>query len=217
MAHLDRLLEHVRSSGVEVALRTSGEPAGLPLGVDLSAYRIGGAHQRAQARRGNSGSPVAASGQPLLPTPAAARRPEGTRNQRYGLGLSPQSRRPLSRVSLTFRPRPTRSRCRDPRAAVLALISACRPSIRAATSTSAGPSEGSVPLGRWASPVALCFRPGTTPSGETRSDPLLPATRPQRRSSTSQGPRRDRRRQCAGWAIDAAHPRGRSPMPSRTR
>ena len=34
-------------------------------------------------------------------------------------------------------------------------------------------------LGRWASPVALCFRPRAKPSGETRSDPLLPATWPQ--------------------------------------
>ena len=40
LAHLDRLLDHVRSSGVDVQLRTSGEPAGVPPGVDLSAYRI---------------------------------------------------------------------------------------------------------------------------------------------------------------------------------
>lgn len=40
LAHLDRLLEHVRSSGLDVVLTTSGEPTGLPPGVDLSAYRI---------------------------------------------------------------------------------------------------------------------------------------------------------------------------------
>ena len=40
LAHLDRLLEQVRSSGVDVDLRTSGEPVGLPPGVDLSAFRI---------------------------------------------------------------------------------------------------------------------------------------------------------------------------------
>ena len=40
LANLDRLLEHVRSSGVDVAVTTSGEPTGLPPGVDLSAYRI---------------------------------------------------------------------------------------------------------------------------------------------------------------------------------
>lgn len=40
LAHLDRLLDHVRTSGVDVELETTGDPAGMPPGVDLSAYRI---------------------------------------------------------------------------------------------------------------------------------------------------------------------------------
>jgi signal transduction histidine kinase len=40
MDGLPNLLEEARASGLEVALVTEGEPAPLPAGVDLSAYRI---------------------------------------------------------------------------------------------------------------------------------------------------------------------------------
>ena len=37
---LDELAEPVRAGGLEVVVRREGEPAPLPAGVDLSAYRI---------------------------------------------------------------------------------------------------------------------------------------------------------------------------------
>ena len=40
LAHLDQLVEHVRSSGVPVEVDVVGEERPLPPGVDLSAYRI---------------------------------------------------------------------------------------------------------------------------------------------------------------------------------
>ncbi len=40
IANLDALLAHVRGSGVPVEVAVDGEPADLPPGVDLSAYRI---------------------------------------------------------------------------------------------------------------------------------------------------------------------------------
>ena len=40
LAHLDRLLEHVRESGVPVEVGVVGDARDLPPGVDLSAYRI---------------------------------------------------------------------------------------------------------------------------------------------------------------------------------
>ncbi|HEU5456455.1 MAG TPA: sensor histidine kinase, partial [Nocardioides sp.] len=40
LAHLDRLLEHVRDSGVPVEVGVVGDARELPPGVDLSAYRI---------------------------------------------------------------------------------------------------------------------------------------------------------------------------------
>ena len=40
LAHLDRLLEHVRDSGVPVEVGVIGDARELPPGVDLSAYRI---------------------------------------------------------------------------------------------------------------------------------------------------------------------------------
>ena len=40
LAHLDRLVEHVRDSGVPVEVGVVGDARDLPPGVDLSAYRI---------------------------------------------------------------------------------------------------------------------------------------------------------------------------------
>jgi signal transduction histidine kinase len=40
MVHLDALLEHVRRTGVSVEVEVDGEPAALPPGLDLAAYRI---------------------------------------------------------------------------------------------------------------------------------------------------------------------------------
>jgi signal transduction histidine kinase len=40
LADLDKLVEQVRSTGLEVALEIEGELKALPVGVDLSAYRI---------------------------------------------------------------------------------------------------------------------------------------------------------------------------------
>jgi signal transduction histidine kinase len=40
LRHLDHLAETVRQAGLPVELRVEGEPAALPPGVDLSAYRI---------------------------------------------------------------------------------------------------------------------------------------------------------------------------------
>ena len=40
LAHLDRLVAHVRDSGVPVEVDVDGDPQDLPPGVDLSAYRI---------------------------------------------------------------------------------------------------------------------------------------------------------------------------------
>ena len=40
LGSLDKLLEQVREAGLRVDLRIEGEPAPLPAGVDLSAYRI---------------------------------------------------------------------------------------------------------------------------------------------------------------------------------
>ena len=40
LAHLDLLLDQVRSSGVPVDLEVAGNPRAVPPGVDLSAYRI---------------------------------------------------------------------------------------------------------------------------------------------------------------------------------
>ena len=40
LAHLDGLVEHVRSSGVPVEVLSHGAPRDVPPGVDLSAYRI---------------------------------------------------------------------------------------------------------------------------------------------------------------------------------
>ena len=40
LAHLDRLLEHVRGSGVPVSVEVVGRAQAVPPGVDLSAYRI---------------------------------------------------------------------------------------------------------------------------------------------------------------------------------
>jgi signal transduction histidine kinase len=40
LARLDELLEHVRGTGLEVALQVEGRPRPLPAAVDLSAYRI---------------------------------------------------------------------------------------------------------------------------------------------------------------------------------
>jgi signal transduction histidine kinase len=40
LAHLERLLTHVRESGVPVEVDVVGSPQDLPPGVDLSAYRI---------------------------------------------------------------------------------------------------------------------------------------------------------------------------------
>ncbi len=40
MADLDRLVKQVREAGLPVEVRIEGEPRTLPLGVDLSAYRV---------------------------------------------------------------------------------------------------------------------------------------------------------------------------------
>jgi signal transduction histidine kinase len=40
LEHLDKLLAHVRDSGLPVDLRVEGEPARLSAGVDLTAYRL---------------------------------------------------------------------------------------------------------------------------------------------------------------------------------
>ena len=40
LANLDRLVEQVRSAGVDVRVAVAGEPGPVPPGVDLSAYRI---------------------------------------------------------------------------------------------------------------------------------------------------------------------------------
>ncbi|MER7892472.1 histidine kinase [Micromonospora sp. NPDC094482] len=40
LGELDRLVERVRAAGLTVRVSTSGEPAALPVGVDLAAYRI---------------------------------------------------------------------------------------------------------------------------------------------------------------------------------
>jgi signal transduction histidine kinase len=40
LGQLDRLLQHVRDAGLPVELRTDGEPAQLPPGLDLTAYRL---------------------------------------------------------------------------------------------------------------------------------------------------------------------------------
>jgi signal transduction histidine kinase len=40
LADLDKLLEDVRSAGLDVRLQVNGEPFALPPGLDLSAYRI---------------------------------------------------------------------------------------------------------------------------------------------------------------------------------
>ncbi len=40
LADLDRLVKHVREAGLPVEVRIEGEPRLLPLGVDLSAYRV---------------------------------------------------------------------------------------------------------------------------------------------------------------------------------
>jgi signal transduction histidine kinase len=40
LADLDRLVKHVREAGLPVEVRIEGEPRTLPLGVDLSAYRV---------------------------------------------------------------------------------------------------------------------------------------------------------------------------------
>ncbi|HKA26502.1 MAG TPA: histidine kinase [Gaiellaceae bacterium] len=37
---LDELVDHVRSSGLDVAITIEGEPRELPAGIDLSAYRV---------------------------------------------------------------------------------------------------------------------------------------------------------------------------------
>jgi signal transduction histidine kinase len=40
LEHLDKLVAHVRDSGLPVDLRVEGEPARLPAGLDLTAYRL---------------------------------------------------------------------------------------------------------------------------------------------------------------------------------
>jgi signal transduction histidine kinase len=40
LEHLDKLVAHVRDSGLPVDLRVEGEPARIPAGVDLTAYRL---------------------------------------------------------------------------------------------------------------------------------------------------------------------------------
>jgi signal transduction histidine kinase len=40
LADLDRLIKQVRDAGLPVEVRIEGEPRALPLGVDLSAYRV---------------------------------------------------------------------------------------------------------------------------------------------------------------------------------
>jgi len=40
LQQLDRLVEHVREAGLKVRLRIEGKPIALPVGIDVSAYRI---------------------------------------------------------------------------------------------------------------------------------------------------------------------------------
>jgi signal transduction histidine kinase len=40
LEQLDRLVENTRRAGLEVVVRTEGEPVGLPPGLDLTAYRL---------------------------------------------------------------------------------------------------------------------------------------------------------------------------------
>jgi signal transduction histidine kinase len=40
LEHLEKLVAHVRDSGLPVELRVEGQPARLPAGVDLTAYRL---------------------------------------------------------------------------------------------------------------------------------------------------------------------------------
>lgn len=40
LAHLDRLIEEVQNAGLPVTLHVEGERPALPVGIDLSAYRI---------------------------------------------------------------------------------------------------------------------------------------------------------------------------------
>jgi signal transduction histidine kinase len=40
LQHLDRLVENVREAGLEVRLQIEGKPVALPVGIDVSAFRI---------------------------------------------------------------------------------------------------------------------------------------------------------------------------------
>jgi signal transduction histidine kinase len=40
LEHLDKLVEHAREAGLPVELRVEGDPLPLPVGVDLTAYRL---------------------------------------------------------------------------------------------------------------------------------------------------------------------------------
>jgi signal transduction histidine kinase len=40
LEHIDRLIEHARDAGLRVALRVEGDVVQLPVGVDLTAYRL---------------------------------------------------------------------------------------------------------------------------------------------------------------------------------
>ena len=40
IAHLNALLEHMGMTGVSVEVEVDGEPAAMPPGLDLAAYRI---------------------------------------------------------------------------------------------------------------------------------------------------------------------------------